>query len=69
MEIYDAWQLRGKRFTTSRFSRDITRELAELRHDNLTGALYIVKDYLVILACALMRRYGSRGGSTRLQYS
>ncbi|MGF6652569.1 fatty acid desaturase [Paraburkholderia youngii] len=52
MEIYDAWQLRGKRFTTSRFSRDITRELAELRPDNLTGALCIVKDYLVILACA-----------------
>ncbi|MGF6439341.1 fatty acid desaturase [Paraburkholderia youngii] len=52
MEIYDAWQLRGKRFTTSRFSRDIMRELSELRPDNLTGALYIVKDYLVILACA-----------------
>ncbi|MEM5300255.1 fatty acid desaturase [Burkholderia sp. JPY481] len=28
------------------------RELSELRPDNLTGALYIVKDYLVILACA-----------------
>ncbi|MGF6537082.1 fatty acid desaturase [Paraburkholderia youngii] len=52
MEIYDAWQLRGKRFTTSRFSRDIMQELSELRPDNLTGALYIVKDYLVILACA-----------------
>ncbi|MEX3640159.1 fatty acid desaturase [Paraburkholderia sp. BR14320] len=52
MEIYDAWQLRGKRFTTWRFSRDIMRELSELRPDNLTGALYIVKDYLVILACA-----------------
>ncbi|MPW23762.1 Fatty acid desaturase [Paraburkholderia piptadeniae] len=52
MEIYEAWQLRGKRFRTSRFSRDITRDLSELKPDNITGALYILKDYLVILACA-----------------
>ncbi|AJK50098.1 fatty acid desaturase family protein [Burkholderia plantarii] len=46
------WPLRNRRFDTFPFSRDITRELAELRPDNLTGALYVLKDYLVMLACA-----------------
>lgn len=52
MEAFDDWKLRNKRYETFRFSRDITRELAELRPDNVTGALYVLKDYLVMLACA-----------------
>jgi dihydrorhizobitoxine desaturase len=53
MEASQLWQLRNKRFETFQFSRDITRELSALRPDNITGALYILKDYLVILTCAL----------------
>lgn len=52
METSQAWKLRNKRFNTFQFSRDIMRELAQLRPDNITGALYVLKDYLVMLACA-----------------
>ncbi|AOK31849.1 MULTISPECIES: fatty acid desaturase family protein [Burkholderia] len=52
METSQVWKLRNKRFETFQFPRDITRELSELRPDNITGALYILKDYLIMLACA-----------------
>ncbi|KWV15834.1 fatty acid desaturase family protein [Xanthomonas translucens] len=47
------WALRNKRFDTFHFSREIMRELAGLRPDNMTGALYIIKDYTVMVACAV----------------
>ncbi|MGF7192325.1 fatty acid desaturase [Robbsia andropogonis] len=49
METSNSWKLSNKRFEAFQFSNDITRELAKLRTDNITGALYIIKDYLVIL--------------------
>ncbi|RKR31422.1 MULTISPECIES: fatty acid desaturase family protein [Paraburkholderia] len=54
METSQVWKLRNKRFDTFHFSRDITRDLSELRPDNITGALYVLKDYLVMLACAFV---------------
>ncbi|CTP93050.1 fatty acid desaturase family protein [Xanthomonas graminis] len=53
MEKERNWALRNKRFDTFRFSREIMRELAGLRPDNMTGALYIIKDYTVMVACAV----------------
>ncbi|MFA0999231.1 MULTISPECIES: fatty acid desaturase family protein [Pseudomonas syringae group] len=54
METSGTWKLRNVRFNTFKFSRDIMRELAQLRPDNITGALYILKDYLVILTCVFV---------------
>ncbi|MDM7555539.1 fatty acid desaturase family protein [Xanthomonas fragariae] len=51
METSQTWKLRNKRFATFQFSRDIMRELAGLRPDNITGALYVLKDYIVIFFC------------------
>ncbi len=53
MKKSQMWTLRNKRFDTVHFSRDIMWELSQLRPDNTTGALYVLKDYLVILACAV----------------
>ncbi|PPV06551.1 dihydrorhizobitoxine desaturase [Xanthomonas bromi] len=53
MEKEKIWALRNKRFDTFRFSREIMRELSDLRPDNMTGALYIIKDYTVMVACAV----------------
>ncbi|WIH04077.1 fatty acid desaturase family protein [Xanthomonas translucens pv. graminis] len=53
MEKEKNWALRNKRFDTFHFSREIMRELASLRPDNITGALYIIKDYTVMVACAV----------------
>lgn len=46
-----AWPLAEGRFEAFAFSSEIKRALAELRPDNITGALYIAKDYLVMAAC------------------
>lgn len=54
MEDFQAWKLQNKRFETFQFSREITREIAELRPDNITGALYLIKDYIVMLVCAFI---------------
>lgn len=59
MSTAATWKLAEKKFEKFRFSRDIMRDLAKLRPDNITGALYIVKDYAVMLLCALVTIYGS----------
>lgn len=50
----DTWRLRNGRFDSFDFSPEIKRALSALRPDNHTGALYIAKDYAVILAFALL---------------
>lgn len=43
----------NRKFTSHRFSREIKKDISKLRPDNITGGLYIVKDYTVIFMCAL----------------
>lgn len=47
------WRLQGKRYEKYSFEKEINRQLAELKPDNFTAVLYIAKDYIVMLACAL----------------
>lgn len=48
------WQLTNARYEAFAFTPEVKRALAELRPDNITGALYILKDYVVIVAFALL---------------
>ncbi|MGY6645394.1 MAG: fatty acid desaturase [Salinarimonas sp.] len=48
------WQLKDSRFERYSFEGDINRRLAALRPDDYTGLLYILKDYAVIIGCALI---------------
>ncbi|ANP89934.1 MULTISPECIES: fatty acid desaturase family protein [Rhizobium] len=48
------WQLTNARYESFRFSAEVKKALAELRPDNITGALYIAKDYAVIVLFALL---------------
>ncbi|EIM31267.1 MULTISPECIES: fatty acid desaturase family protein [Microvirga] len=54
MIAQEAWPLRDARFESVSFPSDIKRALATLRTDNMTGALYIAKDYAVIVAFAAL---------------
>ncbi|AAW74643.1 fatty acid desaturase family protein [Xanthomonas oryzae pv. oryzae] len=53
MKKKQTWSLRNKRFERFEFSSEIMRELAGLRADNITGTLYIIKDYTIMAACAV----------------
>lgn len=68
MNQADAWKLRSSRYEAVQFSREINKQLSELRPDNITGAAYIAKDYAVIAACTLAT-VSVRGGSTRWPFS
>ena len=48
------WALTGGRFKTFQFEPAILSEIAKLRPDNITGALYVAKDYAVMVAFALL---------------
>jgi fatty acid desaturase len=48
-----AWKLKNGRYEKYSFGPHINKQLAALRPDNFTGALYISKDYLVIVSCAV----------------
>lgn len=54
MTVQDVWPLKASHFESVRFTSDIKRSLAALRTDNFTGALYIAKDYIIILAFAAL---------------
>ncbi|MCA6112493.1 dhydrorhizobitoxine desaturase [Bradyrhizobium cenepequi] len=59
MKQTDAWKLRSSRFETVQFSREINKQLSNLKPDNVKGAVYIAKDYAVIAACVLATLYVS----------
>ena len=46
------WKLTDTRYDKFAFKPEVNRQLAMLRPDNHTGALYIAKDYLVIFLAA-----------------
>lgn len=46
------WPMRGARVEPYAFAPDIKREIASLRPDNLTGVLYLLKDYAVMTGAA-----------------
>lgn len=50
----DVWPLKAGRFESVRFPSDVKKSLAALRTDNFTGALYIAKDYAVIIAFSML---------------
>lgn len=53
MNQAEAWKLSSSRYEAVQFSREINKQLSELRPDNITGVAYIAKDYAVIVACTL----------------
>jgi dihydrorhizobitoxine desaturase len=54
MTSEQTWQLTNARYETFAFSADIKKQLAQLRPDNITGSLYVAKDYAVMLSFALL---------------
>lgn len=54
MNVQNVWPLKDHRFESARFPSGIKKSLAALRPDNVTGALYIAKDYAVIIAFAAL---------------
>mmetsp|Transcript_18343 Transcript_18343/g.29476 ORF Transcript_18343/g.29476 Transcript_18343/m.29476 type:complete len:362 (+) Transcript_18343:8172-9257(+) len=48
-----SWNLKNTRFEKYSFETTVNRQLSALRPDNYTGALYIAKDYAVMIAAAL----------------
>lgn len=54
MASAQTWQLTNARYEYYRFAPGINKQLAELRPDNYTGALYIAKDYAVIAFFVLL---------------
>lgn len=48
------WRLQNSRYEVFAFVPEVKRQLAELRPDNIMGALYVLKDYTVIIGLALL---------------
>jgi len=48
------WKLTDRRYESHHFHTEINKRLSGLRADNFTGALYIMKDYFVIVSCGFI---------------